>query len=744
MAASQQDGRRKDRTVSYAGLFRLHDWLFLGPLALVGLALGAWGFATCEDCGASGGLGTLIKSVGLIRASQGYTHPWQLVIAQVLMPGLFLIGGAKLLLLNLRRDLRVAMAWRQANHTIVCGLGDTGRQIVENLLADRQPVVAITLDDTDPNAAACEQLGVAVLKGDATQVGMLRLAGLLRADTVVATCGADTVNIEIALRIKSALDVPEEHHQALSFLPETMRVRLLEWLRTTPIERLSTEVTGRTRPLRVLPQIRAAWLVDLVRTHPTANLSSKAVETRPFDLAANAARLLLDRPEFNRIWRMWTDGRRPSLQPHLVIVGLGELGMAIVARAVQTNFAIPGCRLAVTVLDKRGEASAAELNARLPGLRDLVDWRFVEAVFEAENPAAWPQVWAAVETALANREPAWTTAAVIVALAQDRDSLHTALQMRERLDRLGSIGTPVFVRLRKREELGQFATRLDGPASLLDRMIAFGGLGELTSFDLLNDEGQDALAKALHETYLAGQPRTASGGSWDELPERLKQSNRAAASHIPTKLGSARMRLTPEAGPAIEFTAAEIETMSAVEHHRWMIEREAVGWMPGPRGSEPDPVAKRHPDLVGWDRLDEKDRDKDRDVVRTIPKSIAASGGSIRRERMIDATGDASAQAAAALAVVASREQAVVIFDPADPASLKIAADAAARGAKLWVLWHEGSHQRLVAPAPPSETMRAATEVAVSSREVAAIFGRAPSKTPRPRRKTAEAAHRIG
>src|SRR5262249_30325100 len=160
----------------------------------------------------------------------GYSSPWQLVVAQIWLPALFLIGGAKLVLANLRRDFRVALARRQASHTIVCGLGDTGRQIVENLCAARERVVAVTLDDTEPNAVACERLGVAVLKGDASQIGMLRLAGLLRADTVVITCGSDTINIEIALRIKSAFDTPETHHSALDILPEGWRVRLLEWL----------------------------------------------------------------------------------------------------------------------------------------------------------------------------------------------------------------------------------------------------------------------------------------------------------------------------------------------------------------------------------------------------------------------------------------------------------------------------------------------------------------------------------
>src|SRR5579864_7909155 len=197
MAAQPQPGQgRRDRTVTYAGLFRLRDWLYLAPLAAIGIALGVWGFTDCTDCGTTDFFQRAVKSVGLIRPSVGYEHPWQLFIAQFWMPALFLVGGAKLVLLNVRRDFRVALARRQSHHAIVCGLGDTGRQIVENLRAEREHVVAVTLDDTDSNAVACERLGVAVLKGDAMQIGMLRLAGLLRADTVVITCGSDTTNIE--------------------------------------------------------------------------------------------------------------------------------------------------------------------------------------------------------------------------------------------------------------------------------------------------------------------------------------------------------------------------------------------------------------------------------------------------------------------------------------------------------------------------------------------------------------------
>ena len=54
-------------------------------------------------------------------------------------------------------------------------------------------------------------------------------------------------------------------------------------------------------------------------------------------------------------------------------------------------------------------------------MRELIDWQFIQSVFEAENPAAWPQVWAAVEQALHKRPANQTTAAVIVALKEDKE-----------------------------------------------------------------------------------------------------------------------------------------------------------------------------------------------------------------------------------------------------------------------------------------------------------------------------------
>ena len=84
------------------------------------------------------GLHCLIASIGLLRLYdlfQPGIDPWQLVVAQILVPGIALFSAGQLFLTGVRKNLRTAMARRKSNHSIVCGIGDVGMQIVQNLRA---------------------------------------------------------------------------------------------------------------------------------------------------------------------------------------------------------------------------------------------------------------------------------------------------------------------------------------------------------------------------------------------------------------------------------------------------------------------------------------------------------------------------------------------------------------------------------------------------------------------------------
>ncbi|HEY1853852.1 MAG TPA: RyR domain-containing protein [Solirubrobacterales bacterium] len=77
-------------------------------------------------------------------------------------------------------------------------------------------------------------------------------------------------------------------------------------------------------------------------------------------------------------------------------------------------------------------------------------------------------------------------------------------------------------------------------------------------------------------------------------------------------------RLPPEA----------VEAMARAEHDRWRRDLEADGWSWGTRR---DPIARLHPMLVGWTRLTEAEREKDRDAVRALPELLASVGLALER-----------------------------------------------------------------------------------------------------------------
>lgn len=105
-------------------------------------------------------------------------------------------------------DLREAL-WRRrmqrsidglTNHYIVCGAGETGRSVVEQLLEENHQVVVVELrtDHLDRLARRVGDRFVA-MQGDATEDALLRQCGVERAAGIVATLHSDADNLFVAV-----------------------------------------------------------------------------------------------------------------------------------------------------------------------------------------------------------------------------------------------------------------------------------------------------------------------------------------------------------------------------------------------------------------------------------------------------------------------------------------------------------------------------------------------------------------
>jgi voltage-gated potassium channel Kch len=144
------------------------------------------------------------------------------------------------------------------------------------------------------------------------------------------------------------------------------------------------------------------------------------------------------------------------------------------------------------------------------------------------------------------------------------------------------------------------------------------------------------LARLLHEQYRAEQRELGVAvPAWGELNDSPRRANLAAVDDIPVKLARIGCRAMPQTlgfDDPPSLAEPEIEQLARGEHARWSRERSSEGWTSGPRDDE----AGTHPSLVPWEELDEREKEKDRRVVRAIPDLLAAAGLTIVRDSPVD------------------------------------------------------------------------------------------------------------
>jgi uncharacterized membrane protein len=176
--------------------------------------------------------------------------------------------------------------------------------------------------------------------------------------------------------------------------------------------------------------------------------------------------------------------------------------------------------------------------------------------------------------------------------------------------------------------------RMKARLTTQDRILA-----SLTSY--VTVQVTEHLAQAIHDDYgtihksgaeaaatRSQVPGGASLGPWDELPEEFKESNRAQARQIGEKLAVIGCLMVPVFDPTLDFAFddGELQLLARLEHERWMKERTAQGFEPGPAR-----YGRVRPDLVPWERLSDEARARNIQAVRRIPEMLARVGFQVLR-----------------------------------------------------------------------------------------------------------------
>lgn len=603
---------------------------------VAGCALGVWGFQTCNyaqpslygDCKTGGWFDSLFKTMLLVRFGGEYStakDPLPLVAAQTIMQFFTILIVIKLFLAGIRRDVRVMLARRNHQHTIICGLGGTGMQIMQRILDGgrkggwltrhlQRPahrMVVIEADANNPLAETCERQGVVVLTGDATQHAVLRMAGIARAKSTIICTGDDAANLDITLRVK--------------------------------------EIAARMRrpddgKLRVLMELRSDWFFSRLVDENGQNLSSDTADLRFFNSYDIAARLVMQK-------------LNPPPDPYLdggqfVVIGFGSMGREIVLSLLRSAPVPLGAKPRIVVFDRAAESLQESFLVAFPAATSLAELCFRNADFQPGGAEWFGRV----------AKEGGPIQAVFVCLPDDATSLNVGLELCRRFD-AGAYGRPsIHVRLWRHRRLGGFLAELQSVANS-GWLDSFGAAEEILHPDILFAEKLDRLAMACHEQYRHSLPPDRRGGPadvpWTALAEAYKASNRRKADHIRLMLARIGAAIVEQAAPApLSFTPEEVDMLAQFEHRRWSADLILHGWT---HGEARDRVQRRHECLLLWDKLPEKVRQQNRDEVQALPGLLAAAGFSVERAARLDLGGPTPPDLPDAHSI---RTRTIVMVDP--------------------------------------------------------------------------------
>jgi Trk K+ transport system NAD-binding subunit len=241
----------------------------------------------------------LFRTISLIATGaamhdEELDEDWQKVFASTLrIIGAVLLAAFTAIFTNylLRVRLRGTLEIRRipdGGHVIVCGLGNVGFRVVEELLQYGERVVIVETQRDGRYMAAARQLDVAILVGDATVLDVLRQAHAATARAVVAATSNELANLEIALLVRELnprqrVVVRLSDTQMPQILRDAANIRFALSLPDLAAPAFVAAIFGERVPSVFLIRNRLMAVVELVTSPSDLFLAGQPVQTLAAD-----------------------------------------------------------------------------------------------------------------------------------------------------------------------------------------------------------------------------------------------------------------------------------------------------------------------------------------------------------------------------------------------------------------------------------------------------------------------------
>ena len=581
---------------------RLWHEIELPLLILLGVAsivLGVVGFqlyfATIPDEGGHFNIfRSLYAALELLEFQGGNLRtplPWELEVARWLAPAVTTYAVLMGLAAIFRNYLQAVRLQFTSRHVVICGLGQKGLLLAKNFRTAGKTVAVIEKDGGNPSIPVCRDLGIMVIAGDARDVDSLRKAGVRQADSLIAVCGDDGANADIAVKARQVV------------------------------------ATRKGRKLNCAIHISDPRLWVFLRQQEFGSEKTNAFRLDFFNIYDHGARQLLAEYPLQP-----KTSEKTEKAPHLLIVGMGNLGEQIVLHAARkwaTEQAENRHKLHISVVDPEAQQKIDKLCQEYSLVKNTCQWKAYPLDFDC------PEFHHA--SFLDSKRGESSLTYIFVCLDDETMGLSSALSL---LNQTQNTDVPILVRLTEDAGLASLLHGAQAGTGGFSRMHVFGLMERTCRPALLNDGSHAALARVIHAQYIRNETREGNTPEtnhslvgWDALSEDLKEMNREQADDIGLKLKAVGCDILPwndYAADRFAFTPDEIEQMAKMEHKRWVAQKLAQGWK---YGAVREAGKKEHPSMVDWEdaRFSEAEKEKDRNTVRQIPGYLALAGFQIYR-----------------------------------------------------------------------------------------------------------------
>lgn len=503
---------------------------------------------------------------------------------------------------------------RQGNHTVLwAGSNPTAQMIIHNHLASRQPLLILVKDSSLSWVQEAVAKGAGVMVGDPMQKKTLVRSRILTAKAFMSlSMDEETVEEKVFGGTPKYEEID---------IDAALSVGRFVFAKRRPD----------SPPLLVTLNLTDELLKNQLDASPECYSWRTKVQFRLFSMASLAARNLFLNHSCDRFRYL----AHPYLR-HIVIIGFGSAGQEIFRQFTRLSHFQDGTPPKVTVLDRLASYIKGWYwdRDRCPELSQWVSPDFIE--LDTRHEALLSH--RLMQMAASDAPPT----AFYVCYGTSEEGLAVAGQVERILIQNACFVPPIYLYWID-HNLPITQLNLD-TINMSGMMIPFGEPTHILDSDLILLEHLDALSRFIHESYLkkmleSGHKLGAwpSLHSWPELSEFFKEQNRSQADHHLIKLRemgyrpSSRSDATESWSPSRE----EIEAMAIAEHQRWCASRWVAGWRCGERND----AEKRHPDLIPYQALSEMVKEKDRDVIVTMPLLMRAFGKPVCKDLVVLVTG---------------------------------------------------------------------------------------------------------